>query len=181
MNKNRTAELALSRIEALGWGEKAVPNSRDALNVLLFQEYLRRMFMWSQKLNCGKWPFFSVALCIGSQIELDQTLLNRFNKVRFPNPLVRTTCLDFLHWETIKDHTTVASIELPAPYDPLMLMYERGSDIRREENVVELYTQDRMRAVWLIKSKYDRLEPFVELDEETLDRIEKSSLGNNGE
>ncbi|MFK0257442.1 hypothetical protein [Streptomyces sp. NPDC090445] len=138
----------LERLRAIDWKDEtggageaggAAAWEHAASRALLMREYLRRSALWAQA--CGAeaaWPFFDVAehLDAGAArtppdvaAELED-LLNGLAPAS-----LRTTCRAAVRWAAVRDAGQEPAGGLPDPYEPLLLMYERGGGYYLEEYV----------------------------------------------
>lgn len=95
-------------------------------------EYLRRSALWSDEIGTV-WPFDDFARRIDPTVRADPRLVRTIED-RFP-PLifhmVIRTCTWALHFEALRESEGPLP-NLPSPFDPLILMYERGNSFSAE-------------------------------------------------
>ncbi|WP_218082111.1 hypothetical protein [Anthocerotibacter panamensis] len=162
-------ETAIKRILTINWEQN---DSRQESHVALLQEYLRRITLWTDALDAENWPFFDIAefFDLHSEIELARfpDLKQQLMKLPCPNTMA-LTCEWYIHWALIMDRPEVVQLALPAPYDPLILMYERGGSFYSEHGCFHIaYTRFPRYA----PRHYRNLSPIVELIEEALDKVD---------
>jgi hypothetical protein len=166
----------LNRLLAINW---QADDSRIDSHVALFQEYLRRMSLWAQTLDClNLWPFFNVAAQISPSVEVPEEAIAQLKEHLANFRLrknIKQTCEWYLRWGAIADTTPVQKIDLPAPYDPLILMYERGATFYTEHGFFCVSLASFPRKNW---SSYHSLKPVVELDDSVLNRLDSSSVSS---
>jgi len=165
MPQNNPLEEALSRVIAIDWQLDGYSHVRS--NVALLREYLRRAALWAKALKCTKeWPFFDIAAHIQPEVRANQShieaLRDHFAQLPFyQHPKIKRTCEWYLHWAALGTPFGV----LPAPYDPLIWMYERGGYFYSEHGFLNVEYAGFFVGSW---RKYDRPSPIVELDEFSL-------------
>ena len=167
-----TRELA-ERLLVANSGEGSDYRHRYS-RVSLMREYLRRAARWAESLNCtSEWPFFDIAAHVDPTVRADPVLVTRIEKNFEAHPAwppVRDTSIWALQWAQLKA-ISPSSIppHLEDPFEPLILMYERGGGFTTEHGFVDV----DMAGIPL-RSWRDHLssQPIVELDAATLDRLD---------
>ncbi|MDA0565905.1 hypothetical protein LG943_16520 [Streptomonospora sp. S1-112] len=100
--------------------------ARQGSQTALLEEYLRRAAHWQERVpDAGLFGDFAAAL--DPAVRADPALVER---VRAAVPadqsaLVRDTCLNALHFRAL-EAAGRRPADLPDPFEPLLLMYERG-------------------------------------------------------
>ncbi|MDY6802854.1 MAG: hypothetical protein SXA11_03475 [Cyanobacteriota bacterium] len=167
-------QTALDRLLTINW---RADDSRIDSHVALFQEYLRRMSLWAKTLDCQNlWPFFDVAAQISSSVEVSDEALAQLKEHLANFRLrknIKQTCEWYLRWGAIADTTTVQKLDLPAPYEPLILMYERGATFYTEHGFFCVSLASFPMKNW---SDYHSLKSVVELDDSALDILDSSNV-----
>lgn len=140
-------EGALARIRAI-WPRYA-PNMRDphiGSNVALAAEFLRRMALWADALRASGWPFFSVAERM-AQIAQGTPWAHEFSNIPGFDALDQQDVFrdDHLHvlkyyvqWCAVRDADYARQFELPDPYEPAILNYERGGAYHVENRMIDM-------------------------------------------
>jgi hypothetical protein len=142
------------------------------------QEYLRRAALWSKALDCtDEWPFFDVAAHICPLECADDTkvkvLKTHFTETPFyVAGIIEKTCEWFLHWDRVKNLPKVSDFTLPEPYEPLIIMYERGGIFSMEHGFFDFAVGSFPRGKW---QQYEEIIPLLKLDTITLDRVDIDS------
>lgn len=168
------ASRAVERLLAIDW--TANPE-RAHSQMILLMEYLRRAVLWSKALGTiDAWPIFNIAgrACPGAPVP--QQALQRLSRSpagRQADQLRALTCQHYLRWEAAKHLPCIAQFDLPDPFEPLILAYERGGGFTREgkDNTLHLGWIAVLPESW---PEYDRDSPFVELDPVMLDLIDQA-------
>jgi hypothetical protein len=123
------AELALTmRLEQAAWHE---PMERTGSRLALMREHLRRSALWSRHLGSESWRFFDVAGAVDPTVWADDSLVERVLAVARGYPVVGKTCVYALRFAVLRDRG-VELPELPDPFEPLVLLYERGGGWARD-------------------------------------------------
>ncbi len=154
---------------------------RFASYKLLFMEYLWRQALWMHTLKPVEqavFPFADWAWQFDSSVAVDWHLRNAlFEHLRPTNStFLRGLLLLAVKWSAIRDHPAIEALELPDPYDPLLVFYQRGGTFyyNAEWKFFELnrrmpWLPRRNTAFWL------RDEPYVELDTAVLNHIDQTA------
>lgn len=157
----RTAE----RLCAVEWGGD-FRHSRS--RALLLREYLRRAALWAEALGgTDEWPFFDIAARVDPMVRADQAAVERVTRC-LPAVVadIKKTCVWAVHWAALRAARPAELPDLDDPFDPLIVLYERGGDFTLENAFIEVdYARIRMLG-WR-----DHLfrQPLVGLDPVSLD------------
>lgn len=125
MTVQRNADIMCKRI-------LSIPLTGDELDDEFFdlmREYVRRVALGQQALKVTQTrPFFDIAEKINPKIRADSEMLNglheHFRDV--PNPWMQRIGEWALHFATLQDSLVTYCFNLPAPYEPLIVLFERG-------------------------------------------------------
>ncbi len=170
MTQYNSADTAIERIKAINW---KLNDSRTASHIALFREYLRRASLWAKTLGCtDEWPFFDVAAQLNPSLRADEAkveVLKRHLKQFCLSRPIKRTCKWFVHWAIVKNKPEVTKFGLPDPYDPLIVMYERGGDFYMEHGFFHFCVGCFPIGNW---SQYNSLSPNIVLDEQVLDQLD---------
>ncbi|MFC7329865.1 hypothetical protein [Marinactinospora rubrisoli] len=113
------------RISAFDFPESV---AKERSQVALMREYLRREAWWAQEVGGVCWPFGDLAAEFDETVRADEDLVRQVRS-SFPYyvfPIVKDTCVWALHFRALQA-SGAALPGLPDPYEPLLLMYERGN------------------------------------------------------
>ncbi|MER7751804.1 hypothetical protein [Kitasatospora sp. NPDC097643] len=134
------SRIALDRLRAVRWtdqGDFAFGHRRSRAR--LMTEYLRRSALWADAFDArGHWPFFDIARHIDP---VDHTspevtaALDEFVSRTFGRRTLKQACRGAVHWPAFRRGTKVDLPGLPDPYEPLLLMFERGGGFSIEEMI----------------------------------------------
>jgi hypothetical protein len=131
-----SSRVVLERLRAITWedSDRAFDHTRS--RALLMREYLRRAALWAQAVGAeDAWPFFDIAERVDPSVQLPPDIaaeLEEFLASNFGRDPLRKTCHGAVRWAALRDQTKVNLPELLDPYEPLLLMYERGGGFYRE-------------------------------------------------
>ncbi|NJK69678.1 MAG: hypothetical protein HC849_21680 [Oscillatoriales cyanobacterium RU_3_3] len=170
MITNITSQNALDRLFAINW---QADDTRIQSHIALFREYLRRSAIWAKALNCAElWPFFDVAHQVCPDFPIPQDLVDRLAKHLAEFHLsnnIKQTCLWYLFFCEVETSPIVKQYAFPNPYEPLILMYDRGGIFYTEHGFFCVNIASFPRKDW---SHYEHLTPLLQLESSVLDRLD---------
>ena len=143
MNQQSHSEATLSRLLAVDWRTDFMTTlmhgrSRGAL----MQEYLRRAAWWAEELNAaGQWPFFDIAGALAPGVQPPRELSDQLEqklRTRIDSPALATACRAALRWAALLDSDFPVPPRLQDPFEPLLLMFERGGGFTTEGIFIDL-------------------------------------------
>ncbi|KOG37537.1 hypothetical protein [Streptomyces decoyicus] len=135
MTENSSRRV-LERLRAIDWADDFAASDHANSRALLMREYLRRAALWARA--CGaeqSWPFFDVAEHVDAEFQTPPDVAAEVEEVLAglaPTSLKRT-CRAAIRWAALRDVRDDLPADLPDPYEPLLLMYERGGGYYLEE------------------------------------------------
>jgi len=163
----------LGRLRAITWNDEDAAFDHTSSRVALLREYLRRAALWARAYQAdGAWPFFDIAERVDPAIRAQAEVVAELDGYIWDNvglPSIERTCRGAVHWAAFRAQ---ARVELPGaddPYEPLLLMYERGGGFSTESNSFDL-TGIMLPTRPL--EDYLSTEPVVRLDTHTLDALD---------
>ncbi|GHB84273.1 hypothetical protein GCM10010347_63980 [Streptomyces cirratus] len=133
---NRPSRTVLDRLRAVDWSDETSAFGREHSRALLMREFLRRSALWARA--CGAeeaWPFFDVAEHVDAEVHAPADVAAEVEELvqgLAPESL-RTTCRAAVRWACLGDARTESTAGLPDPYEPLLLLFERGGGFYLEE------------------------------------------------
>lgn len=137
------------------------------------------MLLWGRALNCRltdhQWAFFSVIRELGLSYEVDKKVYDEISHMKEISWLTRYTFLCILAWAAMNGSPEVKQFQLPDPNDPLLFMYDRGSQSYRgigDAGVELMDTHPWMFGITPMKKFYEGPTPFVKLDHAVLDALD---------
>ncbi|SFS94282.1 hypothetical protein SAMN05660874_04428 [Saccharopolyspora flava] len=140
------------------------------------QEYLRRSAVWAQELDATReWPFFDLAAHVDTSIRANPQALDALKsnlESKTTGTVVFETCESMLHWSALKDSGHAVLPALDDPFEPLIVMYERGGGFTSGKGFIDFDGLSMPVRTWR-----DRLEPVpaVLIDDTVLDELDKES------
>jgi hypothetical protein len=133
----KSAEVMLERLVAIEWTNMEGANKHEASRARLMREYLRRAAVWADELGGpNNWPFFDVAGRIAPSVEASSELAAKLEEYLEENVggiSTEDVCRAALRWATLRDVAEEQIPDLPDPFEPLLLMYERGGEVIADE------------------------------------------------
>lgn len=143
-----TGELpraVLERIRSVDWGGEGAAFDHARSRALLMKEYLRRAALWARVYGVpGDWPFFDLAEHVGQVASLPPDVaesLDSFLRSLVAPSSVKRTLRGAVHFASSgvqgTAHRTNRS-DLLSPYEPLLVMYERGGGFSVNQQQIDL-------------------------------------------
>ncbi len=150
MNSEREA-TTLNRILSLEW--QGGDLSRQTSQLALFGEYLRRFGRWCHRLEW--WEAHPVASDLPGQLVTDDqaapvntTLMQQTLRTLGETTVYERMLLTrVLNWAAIADDETVLRYQLPDPYEPLLMFFERGGWLDKAQG----------DSAWKVSGRVERL------------------------
>lgn len=129
--------MVIERLRAIDWSDGSAAYEHANSRALLMREYLRRAAHWAQAYGVEEsWPFFDIAEHVAPEVltpsdaaaELEEAVTGLA-----PSSL-KKTCRGAVRWAVLRGAGGELPRDLPDdPYEPLLLMYERGGGYFVEE------------------------------------------------
>ncbi|WP_034590387.1 hypothetical protein [Hamadaea tsunoensis] len=142
--------------------------TRTRSRVALMREYLRRAAWWAERLErTPEWPFFDVAAAIDADVRADADLVARTTEDL--TWYASRTCAWALHFAELAQHPEIVRPDLPDPFEPLIVMYERGGDFTTQNARIEVDLVTLPKKTW-VDYKVDQ--PYASLDPAALDALD---------
>jgi hypothetical protein len=167
-------ETVLERVGHLDWDNQ---NAGIQSVHKLAEEYMRRQYFWAQTFNT-RWHWLSgLPFCVDENVKLTDDIHRVLSSVRFPNVFMRLTCQLMLLWEIVAP--AVQHIELPHPYAPLLVLYERSGVLLPEGKIINspfltVGAADGTKPLIFQPHLYDIKTALVSLDEDELNHLDRS-------
>lgn len=135
---DHSSHAVLERLRAIDWSDDLKAFEHANSRALLMREYLRRAALWARAYGAEQsWPFFDIAEHIAEAIRTppeDAAALEEILSGLAPASL-KITCRGAVRWAALRQAQIEWPGDLPDPYEPLILMYERGGGYFLEEFV----------------------------------------------
>lgn len=117
------------RILAIEWSDHELAERKDLARLQLTREFLRRSANVAAEVGRpAKWPFFDIAGSANPVVDVEAGLwatLEEHLEERVAFPVV-AACRYALRWATLRDSGSTQLTTLPDPFEPLLLVWERG-------------------------------------------------------
>ncbi|WDN55922.1 hypothetical protein [Streptomyces clavuligerus] len=132
-----TAYEVLTRLRRVDWGNDTAAFGHANSCALLMREYLRRTALWARASGAADaWPFLGIADRVAADVTVPADAAAELEAVLAglaPHSL-KVTCRAAVRWAVLREQGVGLPADLPdEPYEPLLLMYERGGGYYLEE------------------------------------------------
>ncbi len=112
-------------------------------NWLLITEYYHRAALWAKALQCAsEWPYFDVSSKVAPKFSIDEETEKKVEDFLSEHHLdahtMKIPLLGALRWAALNSQAIPTSFNLPDPYEPMLLAYERGSLVQIEHCFVDV-------------------------------------------
>jgi hypothetical protein len=173
VNQSHTA-ATLARLQAVDWaGGSGFKHRRS--RVRLMAEYLRRAAIWAQALDTtSEWPFFDIAAHVDPSIQVPADQAKELETLIYHDigwPSVDGLTRAALRWAALKDAGIPTPSGLEDPYEPILLMFDRGGAWTIEAGFIDVDGAALRRKTW---RDHLSTEPITALDPATLDAVDKA-------
>ncbi|WP_231905071.1 MULTISPECIES: hypothetical protein [Streptomycetaceae] len=165
----------LERLFVIDWRDSKNSIQHNVSRAKLMREYLRRAALWVNELGgTDRWPFFDIAGRIAPSVRTNPDLaarLERYIEENVGGISTEDALRAILRWATLRD---VHKGQLPYPndpFEPLLVMYERGGEVVADEARFFNFGHRSVR----LKPWPQHLspDPVVSLDPATLDALDR--------
>jgi hypothetical protein len=148
--------------------------SRFESHYRLFREHERRVALWSKALGFPREAqpvIWDIATVIIPSVAVEEEKIRDISEHAKGHYTLRIF-QNALKWTAIQDSPEARRYNLPAPYEPLIILYERGGDVYKDEMGGRRWFVTKATLIPRMHEYYDRTTPFVELDTAILDAID---------
>ncbi|HET6480417.1 MAG TPA: hypothetical protein VFG35_10320 [Actinoplanes sp.] len=171
MTPDEAVQEMAERLSAIDWERRG---DQAWSKAALVKEYFRRAARWAATYGCDSpVPFFDIAACVDSAVRADQRVVDDvLEKVDAGGRNVARIVPFILQWAAL---SASAGIEIPAdlqdPFEPLLLLFERGGGFHIENGEVNLEWKSVRMAGWR-----DRADdpPIASFATDVLDEIDRA-------
>lgn len=171
MTPDESVSAVATRLSAIDWERHG---DRAWSKAALLKEYFRRAARWAAAYECDtRMPFFDIAACVDPTVRADQDVLDELlGKVRRGGWDVKHVMPFILHWAALRAAPGVdLPVDLEDPFEPLILLFERGGGFHTENGEVNLeYIAAPMRGWRSFAGK----PPMPSFAAEDLDQIDRA-------
>ncbi|GAA0489215.1 hypothetical protein Ade02nite_73400 [Paractinoplanes deccanensis] len=170
MTPDEAVRAMAERLKAVDWKRRG---DKSWSKAALLKEYFRRAARWQRAYGCeASVPFYDIAACVDPGVRADPRVADEvIGKIGPGNRSVPRVVPFILHWAALR---ATPGVELPGdledPFEPLVLLFERGGGFHTENGEVNLeYVAVRM-AGW-----QDRADnpPPISLAADELDALDR--------
>jgi hypothetical protein len=171
MTPDEAVQAMTARLSAIDWARHG---DKSWSKASLLREYFRRVARWSIAYGCdARVPFFDLAACVNPNVRASQDALDCLPKhVSTPSGTVDRIRQYLLHWAAVR---ATLGDELPAgleePFEPLIMLFERGGGIHTENGEVNIEWVSVRMAGW--RDRADN-PPIASMAPEALDEIDRA-------
>ncbi|MEV7024157.1 hypothetical protein [Kitasatospora sp. NPDC093558] len=175
MTQSNLARSTLERLTAVDWGDEDTAFAHAVSRSRLFREYLRRSALWAQVYQATRdWPIVDLAAYIDRTVQVDAELADQLDQLmdaEVGNVRVKALCRAALRWATLLDSSTVRLPKLDDPFEPLLVMFERGGwcGLVIENRVADFSIVRVPLGKW---QDHLHTEPVISLEQSVLDAID---------
>jgi hypothetical protein len=147
--------------------------SRFESHYRLFREHERRVALWSKALGFpgdAQSVMWDIATAIIPSVAVEEEKMRTLTKtIKIPSTL--RLFQNALKWTAIQDSPEARRYNLPAPYEPLVVIFERGGEVYKGE-LGRAWFVTKGELIPRMHEYYDHTTPIVELDSAILDAID---------
>lgn len=165
----------VERLMAINWADQKAAMSCLYSRAALMREYFRRSALWADRYQAVKeWPFFDIAAYVDPAVRVPEALMDRFED--FLNrhvglPVAYDMCKAAVQWSALLERSEVPRPPLEDPFEPLILLFERGGGFATENRAVDFWVT---MVRWGSLESRLQAEPPVVLDAAALDALDAS-------
>ncbi|MCX4677090.1 hypothetical protein OG413_17575 [Streptomyces sp. NBC_01433] len=130
------SRAVLDRLRAMDWADDSAAFGHTHSRALLMREYLRRAALWALAYEAERsWPFLDIAEHVDAGIVASPDVSDEVEELLkdLAPASLRTTCRGAVRWAALRDVHHALPTDPPDPYEPPLLMYERGGGYYLEE------------------------------------------------
>ncbi|MFG2842795.1 hypothetical protein ACGF12_06415 [Kitasatospora sp. NPDC048296] len=164
----------MDRLAAINWTHRAGHDAHAGSRSRLMVEYLRRAALWAEVLGGPpRWPYFDIAGALAPEVRVDPATAERLEKYveeHVDGVSAVFVCRAAVRWATLRNTPGVQLPVLPDPFEPLLLMYERGGEVLYDDSWAFNFGIRRVQIkLW---REHLSAEPATAVDPATLDALD---------
>ncbi|HJD85711.1 hypothetical protein [Kitasatospora aureofaciens] len=168
-------ETMMERLACIKWTNLEGRNAHATSRAWLMIEYLRRAALWAEMSGgAPRWPYFDIAGTLAPDVQMDPEVTERLEEYiedHVEGVSAEFVCRAAVRWATLQDTPGVQLPDLPDPFEPLILMYERGGEVIMDDSRAFNFADLRVQVnLW---SDHLSPEPATALDPDTLDALDR--------
>ncbi len=144
MTPDEAVDAMAERLGAIDWERRG---DRTWSKAALLKEYFRRAARWAAAYDCNaRSPFYDIAACVDPNVHVDQGVIDDvLEKTSAGGRNIAQLVPFLLRWAALGVAPTP---ELPDPYEPLLVLFERGGGFHTENGEVNLEWKSVRMAGW---------------------------------
>ncbi|WP_326549766.1 hypothetical protein [Micromonospora sp. NBC_01813] len=172
MTPDEAVAAMAERLSAVNWERRG---DRAWSKAVLLKEYFRRAAQWAAVYDCDSpTPFFDLAHCVDATVRVDQGIIDDI-LARLDTRGSRSVkrILPFmLHWAALRAQPGIKfPPQLEDPFEPLILLFERGGGFHTETGEVDLEWKSVRMAGWRQRAADP---PIADSAPEALDEVDRA-------
>lgn len=183
--RNDQAKAVVDKVTTIDWKAAEESFEHGTSCARLMREYLRRAALWVQELQKtqpepffnvsqpDRWPFFDIARYVDPTVQADPELageLEAYLSEHSSSLLTVRICQAALNWASLSSEALAAFPELPDPFEPLLLVLERGGAFWIENGFIDFVGSRVRLTTW---EDHTSTEPMPSLDAAALDALDE--------
>jgi hypothetical protein len=176
VNQPNHSAVTLARLKGVDWEPAfSVSLAHARSRAKLMHEYLRRAALWAEELGgTTKWPFFDIAGSWAPDVDVPAEFAEELEKLIGPriNSWDANPSWAALRWAAMLDAGVSVPAHLDDPFEPLLLLFERGGGQTIEAGFIDLGGSSVLQKTW---QDHLSTEPVTALDPATLDALDKKT------
>lgn len=167
-------QAVFDRIAAVHWSDWQTANRHEHSRSRLLAEYMRRAALWARDTGGTRsWPFYDIAANVAPTVTTDPALAARLDEYLEQNvgwSGTERVCGYALRFAGLRETPGVEIPDLPDPFEPLLVLYERGGEVVLDELGGALIGDRYVHAAtW---REHVSTDPVVSLDPAVLDALD---------
>lgn len=171
MTPDEAVHAMADRLSAIDWERRG---DKTWSKAALLKEYFRRAAQWAAAYDCDtSVPFYDIAACVDPSVRAGQDAVHDvLERVEAGGRNVARIAPVILHWAALR---ATPGVDLPGeledPFEPLILLFERGGGFHTENGEVDLEWKSVRMAGWR-----DRADdpPMAGFAADALDEIDRA-------
>ncbi|MFE2272719.1 hypothetical protein ACFXB4_26225 [Streptomyces lavendulae] len=176
----------MQKISSIDWRAAEEGFEHGGSSARLMREHLRRMAVWIRELQkarpapffdvaqCDRWPFFDLASYVEPSARPDseaEAVLGAFLAGHASSPLTGRICRAALNWASLSPRSLAGFGDLPDPFEPLLLVFERSGAFWIENGFIDFVASRVRLGSW---EDHVAAEPLLSLDGAVLDAMDRA-------
>jgi hypothetical protein len=167
MTSDEAVQDVAERLSAVDWTRRG---DKTWSKAALLKEYFRRVARWADAYGCeSPVPFFDLAACVDPGVRVDQRVVDDvLGRVEAGGRNVARIVPYILRWAALSPGLPQG---LEDPFEPLMVLFERGGGFHIENGEVDLEWKSVRMAGWRDRAEAPAL---VSMAGDVLDEVDRA-------